>query len=123
MNKRYLTLYLSLISSCNQKNNDNNKPKNELVQKTVGYVNVGMKKDLADSLIIQKENVSAPNEKDNAEEWLKNIFKTKKSDQYFPEYNVEEKLCTKRFREFISESGEINHPKSCILTFQKKENR
>jgi len=41
---------------------------------------------------------------------LKSIFKTKSSDKYFPEYNVEEKLCTKRFQQFIEESNEIYGP-------------
>lgn len=112
MNKRYLALYLSLfvISSCNQKSNDNHKPKNNLGQKTVDSVSIGTKNDLADSLIIQKENASASSQKDAAEEWLKSIFKTRNSDHHFPEYNVEEKLCTDRFKDFIAESGEIYGP-------------
>lgn len=112
MNKKYLALYLSLflISSCNQKSNDDHQPKNALMQKTADSANRGTKKKLADSLIIQKENASAPTQIDGGEEWLKNIFKTKNSDHSFPQYNVEEKLCTKRFQEFIAESGEIYGP-------------
>ncbi|MGJ1261907.1 hypothetical protein [Sphingobacterium spiritivorum] len=101
MKKMYPALYLSLflLSSCNQKNKENpNSPMNDSLQKTV------------DSVIIQKESASLSNQKDTAEEWLKNIFKTKESDRYFPDYNVEEKLCTKRFQEFIAESGELYGP-------------
>lgn len=101
MNKKYLSICLSLflLSSCNQKNKDNPKsPMNDSLQKTV------------DSVIIQKENTPISNQKDTAEEWLKNIFKTKESDRYFPDYNIEEKLCTKRFQEFIAESGELYGP-------------
>ncbi|MGJ1362300.1 hypothetical protein ACR79B_08980 [Sphingobacterium spiritivorum] len=101
MKKMYPALYLSLflLSSCNQKNKENpNSPMNDSSQKTV------------DSVIIQKENTLISNQKDTAEEWLKDIFKTKESDRYFPDYNVEEKLCTKRFQEFIAESGELYGP-------------
>ena len=97
----YPALYLSLflLSSCNQKNKENsNSLMNDSLQKTV------------DSVIIQKENTPIYNQKDTAEEWLKEIFKTKESDRYFPDYNVEEKLCTKRFQEFIAESGELYGP-------------
>ncbi|EEI90618.1 hypothetical protein HMPREF0765_3782 [Sphingobacterium spiritivorum ATCC 33300] len=101
MKKMYPALYLSLflLSSCNQKNKENsNSLMNDSLQKTV------------DSVIIQKENTPIYNQKDTAEEWLKEIFKTKESDRYFPDYNVEEKLCTKRFQEFIAESGELYGP-------------
>jgi len=101
MSKIYLALYLLLffLGSCNQKSKDNrNAPMNDSLQKTI------------DSLSIQNKNVSQSEQKDAAEEWLKNIFKTKDSDQFFPEYNIEEKLCTKRFQEFISESGELYGP-------------
>lgn len=112
MNKRYLTLYpaLVLISSCSQKSNDNHKPNSEWIQKKTDSVSIRTKENLADSLIVKKDNVSASSQKDGAEEWLKSLFKTKDSDQYFPEYNVEEKLCTKRFKKFIAESGEIYGP-------------
>ncbi len=56
------------------------------------------------------KRICGVNDSDDAEEWLKNIFKTKKSDQYFPAYNVEEKLCTNRFRQFIAESAELYGP-------------
>ncbi len=101
MSKIYLTLYLLLffLGSCNQKNK-------EVYDKTMKNT----EQQTIDSLSIQNKNVSESEQKDAAEEWLKNIFKTKDSDQFFPEYNVEEKLCTKRFHEFISESGELYGP-------------
>jgi len=112
MDKRYLAIYLSLFLTiaCNQKSKEDHKPTTEVAQKTVDTVNGGTNKDLVDSLHIQKENGSISDQKDAAEEWLKNIFKTANSGQYFPDYNVEEKLCTKRFQEFIAESGEIYGP-------------
>lgn len=112
MKKRHLAIYLILFLTiaCNENNKEKNKSANEQVQKTEDAVNDGAKQYLTDSLGIQQENASVSNQKDHAEVWLKNIFKTKRSNQYFPEYNVEEKLCTKRFQEFIAESGEIYGP-------------
>lgn len=101
MNKTYLALYLLLflLSSCNQKNKeDYNNPMKNKEQKAI------------DSMTTQNKNASESEQKDAEEEWLKNIFRTKNSDQFFPDYNVEEKLCTKRFQEFISESGELYGP-------------
>lgn len=89
MNKRYIAICLGLflLSACKQNRN----------------VNTGVKPDTVEN----KKVSSATDELDEGEEWLKNIFTTKNSTQYFPEYNVEEKLATKRFQEFIEESGEI----------------
>lgn len=100
MNKKHLTLCLSLflISSCHQRNDKYDETRDTLQTK------------LADSLIIEKKSTSTPNHKDDAEQWLHSIFKTEKSDKYFPSPDVEEKLCTERFQEFIAESGEIYGP-------------
>lgn len=61
MHLKHLTicLFVFLIIGCQQEPKD-------AQQKLKGYVVV--------------------NDSDDAEEWLKNIFKTKKSDQYFPGY-------------------------------------
>ncbi len=96
---KYLPICLSafLISACNQKSGESK----QLTADTAGVAH----QEVSPPTAIQKEVTS-----DQGEEWLKNIFKTKSSDKYFPEYNVEEKLCTKRFQEFIAESGELYGP-------------
>lgn len=105
MNKKHIILYLSLIllSACQQKNKVN---KDASADSTTA-VNSLTKGDLVDSLTTQKEDLRVQSHKDDGEKWLKDIFKTKTSDKYFPSYNVEEKLCTKRFQKFIIASGEL----------------
>lgn len=98
---KYLTVFLSaiLISGCHPSEKDGE-------QKLTGHVvNKDVKISLADAKRSNKESQT-----DDAEEWLKSIFKTKDSDKYFPDYNVEERLCTKRFYAFILDSGELYGP-------------
>ncbi len=93
MKNSYFTLVLSLflIVSCNQKN--------EVKQVAqVGEI---------DSLSNQSGNVA---ETDAAEAWVRSIFKTESSDRYFPDFNVEEEYCSKRFYEFITDTVEIYGP-------------
>ncbi|WP_240452860.1 MULTISPECIES: hypothetical protein [Sphingobacterium] len=98
---KYLPIYLFafLISACGQKNNAS-------AQKTAVSDHVARAKELQHTTDVQKEN-AADKPIDQALEWLKSVFKTKSSDKYFPQYNVEEKLCTKRFQEFLAESAEL----------------
>ncbi|TDQ79718.1 hypothetical protein [Sphingobacterium yanglingense] len=91
-----------LISACNQTNNNSK-------QNTVDTVAITTRDEVSNPKDVQKENTTDQSH-DQGEEWLKNIFKTKSSDKYFPDYNVEEKLCTKRFQEFIADSGELYGP-------------
>ncbi|MGV4413898.1 hypothetical protein [Chryseobacterium sp. T1] len=103
MNRRYLSYYVTLllISACNKSK--------DFPQKTEDSLKIETNQQ-SDSLTINKENTSTELQKDEGEEWLKNIFKSKNSDKYFPDYNVEEKLCTARYQEFITESGELYGP-------------
>lgn len=103
MYKKYLPICLSafLISACNQTNNDSK-------QDTVDTASI-TPKEASNPTVLQKE-LTIDQSTDQGEEWLKNIFKTQSSAQYFPDYNVEEKLCTKQFQEFIAESGELYGP-------------
>lgn len=100
---KYLPICLSafLISACNQKSNDSDR-------KAAASANVAAQNEVPNSTVAQTEPTMQSN--DQGEEWLKNVFKNKNSDKYFPEYNVEEKLCTKRFQEFIADSGELYGP-------------
>lgn len=47
---------------------------------------------------------------DAAEAWGKSIFKSERSDRYFPDYDMEEKYAGKRFYEFITDTAEIYVP-------------
>lgn len=47
---------------------------------------------------------------DEGKEWLANIFKNNHSEKSFPDYDVEEKLCTSRFKDFIIDSNDIYGP-------------
>ncbi|WP_237249555.1 hypothetical protein [Sphingobacterium faecale] len=97
-----ICLYAFLISACSQTNS-------ESTQKTVDSATAATNHQESAPEAIQKE--AAPDTPhDEGQEWLKNIFKTKTSDKYFPAYNVEEILCTKQFQEFITESGELYGP-------------
>lgn len=89
-----------LVSACNQKGKDAN-------QKLTDFVRVEDQEALADTTVFRQENDSLEFHPDQVEVWLKSIFKTKNSDKYFPTYNVEEKLCTKRFQQFITDSAEL----------------
>ena len=91
MKKSILFIILTIfLVTCQKKNN-------ETESQNLNSIN---------SSSIVKQNI--PKIKiDQGEEWLKKIFKNNNSDKYFPDYNVEEKLCSKRFQEFIYESGEI----------------
>lgn len=102
---KYITVCLSIfmISACKEKNND-------LSQKPADSVEVERNEAVKDSLKAQKEIVSVKSQHDKGKEWLENIFKTKGSEKYFPDYDVEVQLCTERFQEFIAESGEIYGP-------------
>ena len=101
---KYLSIGLSafLISACNQKNTTS-------VQKTADSATVAMNKEMSNPTDIQQGSATDKSS-DQGLEWLVSIFKTKNSDKYFPDYNVEEKLCTKRFQEFIADSGELYGP-------------
>ncbi|MFD2554724.1 hypothetical protein [Sphingobacterium tabacisoli] len=101
---KYLSISLSalLISSCNQKNTTS-------AQKTTDSATVTTNKEVSNPTDLHKGSVTDKSI-DQGLEWLESIFKTKNSDKYFPEYNVEEKLCTKRFQEFIADSGELYGP-------------
>lgn len=92
-----------LVSACNQKGKNAN-------QKLTDFVRVEDQEVLADTTAFRQENDSLESHSDQAEVWLKSIFKTKNSDKYFPTYNVEEKLCTKRFQQFIAESAQLYGP-------------
>lgn len=87
----------SVLFSCQQMRTKEEENANELVQTT------------QDSLTASKETTAAT-EKDEALVWLKHIFKNSNSNQFFPNYNVEQALCTKRYQEFIDESGQLYGP-------------
>lgn len=101
----FLNLFflMFLVSACNQKGKDVN-------QKLTDFVRVEDQETLADTTVFRQENDSLKFYPDQVEVWLKSIFKTKNSDKYFPTYNVEEKLCTKRFQQFIADSAELYGP-------------
>lgn len=95
----YILLSVILISGCHQSEKN-------AQQKLTDYV---VSPDTSEQYV----GSSSPNtiqQTDDEEKWLKSIFKTKNSIKYFPDYNVEEKLCTKRFYEFIMDSGELYGP-------------
>lgn len=112
MKKTYIIISISLFlfSSCKEKNNDEKEKINNAVQKALDSIQSLKKKDSSTSIIEKEETMIHTNKNDEGEVWLKNIFKMKTSNKYFPDYNVEDKLCTKRYQEFISESGEIYGP-------------
>lgn len=83
-----LAIMAILLSTCGRTNNNK---ENLIVKKS--------------SVIIHKNG--AENITDDGEEWLKRIFKNNNSEKYFPDYNVEERLCTKRYQEFINECEAI----------------
>lgn len=66
----------------------------------------------SDTLISKKSAQKSENTAnvDEGKVWLQNIFKNNYSDHHFPEFNVEEKLCTKRFRDFIYDANDIYGP-------------
>ena len=103
-------LSIALVSACHQKGKDES-------QKLTDFVRMENQEALVDTTVFRKENDSLESQADQAEVWLKSIFKTKNSDKYFPAYNVEEKLCTKRFQQFITESAELYGPSN--LTDEK----
>lgn len=102
MKKTYTLFFFSLLLLTACIHNNSNK---ELVA-----VDSIRNKKLNDSLNNQKEDSLLQVTVDKGEEWLRNIFKTKTSDKFFPSYNVEEKLCTKRYQAFITESAELYGP-------------
>lgn len=102
---------LVLMASCNQRKDSTQHAQNKPKQDTTGLVHA-------------ESSSSAVTPQETAEQWLKSIFKTKDSEKYFPDYNVEEKLCTKRYQDFIAESGELYGPSnlddSQFLAAEKK---
>lgn len=102
----YVTICLStlLMSACHLEGKD-------AAQKLTGHIaTTDSKSPPPDSIDAQSEYAHTLKQKDTAEEWLRNIFKTKNSDKFFPDDNVEQRLCTKRFYAFILDSGEIYGP-------------
>jgi len=105
MKIKIMTLGLSifLISACNQKGGKS-------ALQTTDSVQVDPNREQKDTLLGSEKLISDANADDAAGEWLRRIFKTKHSSKYFPDYNVEEQLCTKRYQAFIYDSGEIYGP-------------
>ena len=98
---KYVPILLAvlLLSGCQQSQKDAQQKLTEVV----------VRDTTSDGSSDASSQHTAPQTAD-AEAWLKSIFKTKNSDKHFPDYNVEEKLCTKRFFAFIVESGELYGP-------------
>ncbi|ERJ58780.1 hypothetical protein [Sphingobacterium paucimobilis] len=101
MHINYLSISLVafLMSACTQKNTTS-------TQETADSVTLTGNKEVSNRADMQ-EITATDTSIDQGKQWLENIFKTKNSDRYFPDYNVEEKLCTKQFQEFIADSGEL----------------
>lgn len=97
-----ICLSVFLIIACNQKSQHSE-------QNPGSSANIVTINEVSDTTAVQKVDATKQSS-DQGAEWLKSIFKNKHSDKYFPAYNVEEKLCSKQFQEFIAESGELYGP-------------
>lgn len=103
MKKKYLLFCFSplLLSSCNK---NEKSAINEAVKNALDSVNSTKKNDsIVNYTPIEKENKSSPIVIDSGEEWLKSLFVNKQ----FPDEN---KVCTKRFLEYMSDKGSIWGP-------------
>lgn len=102
MTKKYFFFFLSamLMTACIQKNTNQEAATIDSLKTNVSN----------DSINVQSEKALVQADMDKGEVWLRNIFKTKTSDKFFPDYNVEERLCSKRYQEFIADAAEIYGP-------------
>lgn len=92
----------SVLFSCKPMRTKEEINTDELVQIT--------KDSLASESNTLSTNTIAITEEEDTLVWLKGIFKNGNSNQFFPNYNVEHALCTKRYQEFIDESGQLYGP-------------
>lgn len=102
MTKKYFFFFLSamLMTACIQKNTNQEAATIDSLKTNVSN----------DAVNVQSEKALVQADMDKGEVWLRNIFKTKTSDKFFPDYNVEERLCSKRYQEFIADAAEIYGP-------------
>ncbi|UIR56845.1 hypothetical protein LZQ00_03265 [Sphingobacterium sp. SRCM116780] len=106
--KKYLLYYLSafLLFSCKQKNEKNQ----AILDKTVSEKSSSVHVSRADTenLITHKQEEVQNNHQQNGKAWLENIFTCNNKKNKFCFYlEDEEKLCTKRFYQFMIDSEEI----------------